>query len=133
MDMERIAIGVAVGAAVLFVGIPLLALSRGDGSAKPNRALDRYTETMMRDVGATPASAAVVTMAEFLRLRDGMSYAEVAGIIEAPGTLAASNTIPMPDGPLTTESYTWTNADHTSIMCMFQGGKLMMKSQFGLK
>ena len=75
----------------------------------------------------------IITMAEFNQLATGMSYDQALGIIGDPGELSSTNTIQMPNGPLVTSMYTWTNGDFTSANAMFQNNALMQKSQFGLK
>ena len=85
----------------------------------------------------TPANEATadsgddtVTMAEFQKLKNGMSYAEAVKIIGFAGTEMSSGDI----GGIRSGMYSWTNPNGMSNMnAMFQNDKLTMKAQFGLK
>jgi hypothetical protein len=74
------------------------------------------------------APAPVVTKAEFDRIRDGMSYEEVAKIIGASGEVLSSSDV----AGYKTIMYSWTNSNGSNMNAMFQNGKLTQKAQFGL-
>ena len=73
-------------------------------------------------------AAPVVTKAEFDRIREGMTYQEVASIISAPGELQSSGDL----AGIKTVMYSWMNANGSNMNAMFQNNKLIQKAQFGL-
>jgi uncharacterized membrane protein YeaQ/YmgE (transglycosylase-associated protein family) len=80
--------------------------------------------------------AQVITYAEYMQTKDGMSYEEVVKIIGAPGREESRNTMPGVPGfspAITTVMYGWANNNGSNASLMFQNNKLNMKSQFGLK
>jgi len=70
----------------------------------------------------------VVTMAEFDRIENGMSYPEVIGIIGASGQQMSSSDV----AGISTVMYSWANSNGSNMNAMFQNGKLISKAQFGL-
>ena len=79
----------------------------------------------------TSESSAGVTMANFSRLKTGMTYSQVVEILGKEGEELSSNEI----GGYKTVMYKWDgDAGWGSNMnAMFQNGKLNSKAQFGLK
>lgn len=78
---------------------------------------------------SAPASAPGVTMAQYNRLENGMSYAEASEILGSPGTEMSSSDL----GGIKTTMYMWEGTSPGANMnAMFQNGKLIQKSQFGL-
>lgn len=75
------------------------------------------------------APAPVVTMAEYNRVSNGMTYKSVTEIVGAPGQENARNDI----GGTLTVMYSWTNSNGSGMNAMFQGGELIQKAQFGLQ
>ena len=73
-------------------------------------------------------SQRVVTMDEFTRIREGMTYAQVRNIIGAAGTELSRTTML----GTTTIMYSWTNDDFSNMNAMFQNDALVSKAQFGL-
>jgi hypothetical protein len=68
-------------------------------------------------------------MANFNRLREGMSYREVVAILGSSGELISSSTL----AGTTTEMYRWEGDSLGANMnVMFQDDKLISKAQFGL-
>ncbi|MFC1688094.1 hypothetical protein ACFL07_00355 [Pseudomonadota bacterium] len=74
------------------------------------------------------APAPVVTMAEFNRIENGMTYAQVRQIIGASGEEISRSDL----AGYTTVMYTWTNSNGSNMNAMFQNGGLITKAQFGL-
>lgn len=74
-------------------------------------------------------AGAGVTLANFNRLEDGMSYAEVVKILGGPGEPMSRSTV----GGTVTEMYGWKAGGGANMNAMFQDGKLIQKSQFGLR
>jgi hypothetical protein len=80
-----------------------------------------------------------VTLEEYNRVAEGMSYAQVAEIIGKEGVQNGTST----PGPAATESerqfimasttYMWSNADNTNMVCNFTDDKLTFKTQVGLE
>lgn len=71
----------------------------------------------------------VVTMKEYLAIKDGMSYQEVVRIIGASGVELSRSDI----AGFTTVMYEWSNENGSSMNAMFQNNQLSVKSQFGLQ
>ena len=85
---------------------------------------------------STPSSGAnkpTMTKAEFDQIKDGMSYAEVTAIVGGPGELQAESG--KVGDPAHTVSYKFDGEGSmgANAQLMFQGGKLNMKAQMGLK
>lgn len=66
---------------------------------------------------------AVVTMAQFERVQEGMSYDAVVRIIGAPGKEERRMNL----GGTITVWYSWTNPNGSSLAAGFQNGRLFMK------
>jgi len=72
----------------------------------------------------------VVTRAEYERLREGMSYAEVVAVIGEPGTRWA--TAQYATGRI--DTYRWLNrSSGGEVQAKFENGKLIEKTQSGLE
>ena len=69
-----------------------------------------------------------VTLAEFNRIKDGMTYSQVCEIIGVRGTETSRSSLV----GITTVMYSWTNDDYSNMNAMFQNGGLVSKAQFGL-
>ena len=111
-------LSVCVGAALLFSGCS---------------DLEQVVNDVANEELAVINSEASITKAEFDQIKNGMTYDEVKGIIGGEGELSAES------GEKGSEFYTviymyqgegelGANANFT-----FQGGKLQMKAQIGLK
>ncbi len=101
------------------------------------RAQERLREhaESARAKGIDPASGRgtpepPVTLSEYRRIRAGMSYREVVGIIGESGEEMSRTSIP---GLPTTVMYGWQNPDGSGMNAMFQGGSLIQKAQFRLR
>ena len=73
-------------------------------------------------------SKSAVTLAEFNKLENGMSYEEVCQIIGKKGSLMSENNI----AGCGTEMYTWKGIGIANMNATFQNGRLMSKAQLGL-
>lgn len=73
----------------------------------------------------------VVTRAEFLQVREGMTYSQVCDIIGSPGEELAREEIESLLGP-GVSMYAWVNRDGTNMNATFEHGRLINKSQSGL-
>ena len=77
-----------------------------------------------------------VSMEEYYNVKVGMSRFDVAGVVGFHGKQASSNIIEGIPGiveDIETECYIWQNPDGTNMVCVFQNGKLNVKSQAGLR
>jgi hypothetical protein len=72
-----------------------------------------------------------VTLAQFNRLSDGMSYDEAVQLLSRPGVEQSRSSI----GDLVTVMYSWQGAGMpgANMNAIFQGGRLISKAQFGLR
>lgn len=82
-------------------------------------------------VSSGPVVGSAATLAEYNRIRVGMSYDEVREIIGAQGTEMSRN----PIGGIATVMYSWRGAGiaGANMNAVFQDGKLVDKAQFGLR
>jgi hypothetical protein len=79
---------------------------------------------------STPSFTPGVTIANYNRLKTGMTYAQVVEILGKEGTELSSNDI----GGIKTVMYQWEGEGFGANMnAMFQNGKMIQKAQFGLK
>ena len=77
----------------------------------------------------------MVTMSEFLRIHDGMSYSEVVAVIGHSGTESARSVMDGIPGVMDRHEiviYGWMNGDGGNMSATFENNKLTMKVQFGL-
>ena len=106
------------------------------GVAVNNAAKNPGFQDAMKELGPSddPARA---TLAEFNAIYNGMTYARVVQTVGGPGQLTSSSHIDGVPGvmaALDTEMYDWDgNAAMSGMNAIFQNGKLMQKSQFGLE
>ena len=111
------------------------ALMSSVDTEKDNLQVDKKTISEKADVPAvsTPEPAVKekdeVTMEEFKKIKNGMTYEEVVEIIGFEGTEMSSTEI----GGIKTIMYSWQNDDGSNMNAMFQNNKLNTKAQFGLK
>lgn len=88
------------------------------------------TSTASSSGTSSSSSSSGVTLANYNKLQDGMSYSQVTGILGKQGTEVSSNNIM----GTKTVMYQWEGDGWASNMnAMFQNGKLISKSQLGLK
>lgn len=80
-----------------------------------------------------------VTLEEYKRVTEGMSYAQVVEIVGKEGVQNGTST----PGPAATEAeraftlserfYVWSNEDNSNMVCVFASDKLIAKDQTGLQ
>jgi len=78
----------------------------------------------------------VVTLDNYLEIRNDMSYSQVVRIIGTDGVENSQNRIEGIPGvmdPIVTIMYSWTNGNGSGMNAIFQNDKLFQKSQFALK
>ncbi len=73
----------------------------------------------------------IVTMADYLRVREGMTYNSVVSVIGSGGQQIASSQSVFPY--LDIKMYSWENRDGSNMNAMFQNGGLVSKAQYGLR
>ncbi len=77
-----------------------------------------------------------LTKAKYDKIKEGMSYAEVKGIIGEDGEEMASSKMDGVSGvvpSISTKMYVWKNSNGSNMNAMFQNGRMIQKAQFGLK
>jgi len=74
-----------------------------------------------------------MTKAEFDQIKDGMSYDEVAAIVGGPGELQAESGAKGDAAHTVSYGFDGEGSMGANAQLMFQGGKLNMKAQMGLK
>lgn len=77
----------------------------------------------------------VVSLSEYNRIQNGMSYRDVVAIIGTEGTEISSNHIDGVPGvieDIDTVMYEWRNPSGAGMNAIFQNNRLVSKSQFGL-
>jgi len=148
------------GALLFIIALPASLLIRGKdreekpmGNSKPgsNRALVwiiflavagvvifmlMEIEREQLGISATPQQQPVVTMHEYQRIQNGMSYRQVVSIIGQEGEEISRNFIEGAPGvmeDIETVMYQWQNTGGSNMNAMFQNDKLMQKAQFGLR
>ena len=145
-----IILGIVIGVPVILMGgcaacVALLGLSAANNPNLANRnatpastSTPQVSSTSNNSVrsnsnasaSSTPASTAGVTMANYNRLKTGMTYAQVVQILGKEGTELSRNEM----AGYETVMYQWEGDSWGSNMnAMFQNGKLIQKAQFGLK
>lgn len=77
----------------------------------------------------SPISEGGVTMVNFKRIKPNMSYTEVVEILGKEGEEVSSSDI----AGITTVMYKWDGGFMAGMNAMFQNGKLINKTQMGLK
>jgi hypothetical protein len=97
------------------------------------------TQATPKQVASTPAAAPApkatvaeptgVTMANFNKLRTGMTYRQAVAILGAEGEVLSENEI----GGTRTVMYQWKGGYLANMNAMFQNDKLISKAQFGLE
>lgn len=82
---------------------------------------------------APPVNAGTMSLAEFGQIQNGMSYEQVCAIVGGPGEVMSESG--SPGSEYYTVMYTWEGEGSlgANANCMFQGGALMNKAQFGLE
>ena len=76
-----------------------------------------------------PSSGKDLTLAKFAQLKDDMPISEVERILGGPGEEVSSSK----GGGITFTVYKWSEENFTSVIITFRQGKLMTKTQVGLK
>jgi hypothetical protein len=89
---------------------------------------------MSEGLGTPRGQASGVTLENYGRLRDGMSYHEVVEILGSPGTELSRTTL----GGVTTVMYQWeasglARLSGGNMNAMFQDGSMVTKAQYGLR
>lgn len=80
-----------------------------------------------------PVNSPTMSMAEFNAIQSGMTYEQVVQIVGGPGTKMSESG--SPGQQYYTVMYMWEGDGGlgANANCMFQGGALMNKAQFGLE
>jgi hypothetical protein len=78
---------------------------------------------------SSSSESRLVTMSKYNRLRDGMSYEDVARAVGSRGSEISRTS----SGGYTIVMYGWENNNGSNMIAMFENGRLTTKSQFGLR
>ena len=70
-----------------------------------------------------------ISLAEFNKVQNGMSYSEVSRVFGSEGVVISANKI----ANIKTEMYEWRGKGLGNVHITFQNGRVMSKAQFGLK
>jgi len=136
-----IAIGIAVGSVLLLViGVIVAAtISGGPATTRKQPAAESTEERAIvpsRAAEPEPASTTAparpssgLTYENYLRLKEGMTYAEVVEILGTTGEELSRSDI----AGYTTVMYSWQKWTGANMNAMFQNGRLVTKAQFGLR
>ncbi len=133
-----IVLGIIIGVPVILMGgcAACVVVAGLIGSQNQNRPFDVTTPTPAVRTQPSPVAPATtspasgVTMANFSRLKNGMPYEQVVGILGKEGMELSRNQI----ADIETVMYQWNGEGFGANMnAIFQQNKLMSKSQFGLK
>jgi hypothetical protein len=122
--------GIAGGVAIVMLS--LIGSAVNEVSKEAERSRTNYSErSSVRPSTVLNSSRGTVTKDEFDRIEDGMSYAQVKGIIGADGEILSQSSI----AGISTVMYKWDGSGSlgANMNAMFQNGKLVSKAQFGLQ
>jgi hypothetical protein len=119
-----------IGGLVLFIFVAALLFS-GNKNQQSTESLPSSSSLQgSKSKTSAPSSSTGVTMANFSRLKTGMTYDQVVKILGKDGEEMSSNEI----SGIKTVMYKWDGDGFGANMnAMFQNGKLMSKAQLGLK
>lgn len=86
-----------------------------------------------REINYSEVQSPKIDLAEFQKIKAGMSYSQVVSIIGGSGTVMSESG--SSGDPLHTIMYSWEGQGGfgANANIMFQGGKMINKAQFGLK
>jgi hypothetical protein len=92
-----------------------------------NVTIQNSVVTGKASLGLTNTDAKV-TLEQYNKVKDGMSYSKVKAIL-GEGTIMSQSKIMDMESTM----YVWSNKDMSNMNCTFSGDKMMMKAQFNLK
>ena len=129
----KVAIGIVLAVAALVLWAMQDEL-RPDPPRTTHSTVQRMKGSTLRPwedrAASRPAPQPPITLAEFRRVRPGMSYTDVVEVLGELGEEMSRTSIP---GLPETVMYGWQNPDGSNMNAMFQGGSLIQKAQFGLR
>lgn len=120
---------VAIAVGLFFMAIlgALVSSKKGNDAPRPATTEDNTrNDDFTRDNDFAPDQ---ITMAKYLQLKNGMTIEQVESIVGRPGEELSSNEI----GGIKTIMFMWQNPGGANMNAMFQDGRMIQKSQFGLK
>ena len=112
-------------------------IKRGDMTAEDEALLDSVIKTVRynpEEAKEALENDGLITKAAFDRIQTGMTYAQVVEIAGSPGELLSKSDLGM-GSAYVTEIYAWYGKGMVGANCniMFQGGKVISKTQIGLQ
>jgi len=120
-------IGALVLLVLLIIGVASTP-SPNQSSTSPNAGAATEPEAASDDGSDASFSLKKITAAEYGKIREGMTYPEVANIVGDPGEEVTSSDI----AGIRTVMYSWANYDGSNANAMFQNDRMVMKAQAGL-
>jgi len=123
---------VVIGVTVVVVAVCIIiAIRKFKNDAADERGDDRPAFTQFE---STQPTSPFVTMANYMRIQTGMTESEVAEILGGPGVEVTSNTMGQGTAyEIQTKGMSWGGGGLGSVQVVFQKGKVVMKTQFGLR
>jgi len=125
--------------AIIFLGtISFLNLAIESSKTDIREKLNNIKKTFSTDYSyqSSTSEKTVVTLSEYKKLSNGISYGEAVRIIGEDGEELSRNKMEGISGVMDsveTVMYSWQNSNGSNMNAMFQNDKLMQKAQFGLK
>ena len=121
------------GCAVLigaFFGLIIIVGIFAPKNTKQPTSVSPSGENSFNSAKVEPKPSSGVTMANYLKLKQGMSYEEVAKVLGKEGEEMSSNQI----ANIKSSMYKWDGENFASgVTAMFQNGKMISRSQVNLK
>lgn len=112
---------------------PLVTPKIEDNSAVPanNQPTNQPTNQPANQSNTKQQGGTSISLKSFDKIQNGMSYKQVVAIVGSPGEIMRSDMI----GGAKTDLYKWNvkGSDNAYMDALFQGDKLIDKSQSGLK
>ncbi|MEI6221159.1 MAG: DUF3862 domain-containing protein [bacterium] len=124
--------GVAFGCCgLIVVGIVIVAVLAAAGSSSSKTTNTTTTNSSGTTVPEKVEAKSGVTLENFNKLKDGMSYKQAVAVLGVEGTILSESNV----AGYATKMYTWEGATGwgANMNAMFQNDKLMSKTQIGLK
>lgn len=125
-----IVVGVVVGLPLLMcggcIGLSLIVNATVDPDDFPLKD-PNANQTVSEPL--TPQQTNPVTLANFNRIKPGMTYAEVVQIAGEPSQLMSESEF----GGVSSRIYVWESGVFANMTITFQGGVVLSKAQIGLK
>jgi hypothetical protein len=92
-----------------------------------------YTDMgVMRIIQTYVYGQSWITAEQFGLLQNGMSYEDAVRVLERPGREVSSTPVHATAGETMVVTYSWHNADDSSVLLVFMDNQLVEKARIGL-